>query len=525
MKIGVLKYGIIIGIIALIIFTYTKSQEEEIDENIVSTGEVTAVQTIDEIRIGIAQFDTMNPIYSNNLNIQQICKIIYEPLVEITSDYQLEGILAEEIVKQNTTEYIIKLKENVKWTSGDRFTANDVIFTFEKVKEGSSIYSSNLEKVASFEKVDDYTVKITLTEEVPFFEYNLNIPIMSKEYYNDKDFSDTSIVPVTTGRYMVNTAESNEITLVKNTNWWNRDVELTLNTININVYDTIGELYNSFKLGNIDVISSDNTNLEEYIGSIGYTLKETVGRQHDFIAINTTDEILSNENIRYSIANIIDKQSLVASVYENDYTVTNFPLDYGSYLYDSSNETAVLSKDNAKQILTTDGWTYGYGYWYKYENYTTTKLEFNLLVNSSNTNLVTVAQKIEEQLEAEGILITIESVDSTTYYSRLSTRDYDMALCSMNLSIKPDLEMFFGDSNLAGYSNTEVDTLLSELYNTSDKERMKEIYIELSNIYITKAPYISLYNSIHNTAYSNYLVGQFSPNWYSPYYNINSWYK
>ena len=279
MKSNIFKYIFIIFVIAITIFAVVKIQsdnEEQADNN----QENVEKEKVTEITLGIASFDNINPIISNNKNIQDISRLIYEPLFTISSDYKLESCLAEEVAKQNATTYIVKLKDNVRWADGEKFIAEDVRFTIDKLKEIGSIYSSNVQHIASIEIVDDYTININLDQEVPFFEYNLTFPIMSYQYYLDKEFNST-IVPVGTGMYKVTDVQSSYITLVQNTNWWNTDVKPTLTKITVNIYSTIGEMYNSFKSGNIDLISTQNSDIQDYIGTIGYAAKELKGREHD----------------------------------------------------------------------------------------------------------------------------------------------------------------------------------------------------------------------------------------------------
>ena len=59
------------------------------------------------------------------------------------------------------------------------------------------------------------------------------------------------------------------------------------------MYSSVGELYNSFKIGNLDEVATDNDNVQEYIGSMGYTPKEVKGRNYTFLALNTSNELLS----------------------------------------------------------------------------------------------------------------------------------------------------------------------------------------------------------------------------------------
>ena len=100
-----------------------------------------------------------------------------------------------------------------------------------------------------------------------------------------------------------------------------------------------------------------------------------------------------------------------------------------------------------------------------------------------------------------------------------------MILCSINLSLSPDLTTFFGENNLANYANEEVTSIMSEIKNITDEEKLKEKYQRLSNIYKTEMPYLSLYNNRYTVAYNTELSGNIQPNWYYQFYNIRSWHK
>ena len=224
MKSNWFKYVFIFFIVIILIFAiYKIRKDEEIkqqEQQISSTEQ----EKVRELKLGIAEIDTINPILSNNKNVQDITKLIYEPLVNITSDYKAEQGLAMEWAKQSDNSYLIKLRENVKWSAGQQFTAEDVRFTIDKLKEVQSFYSYNVQYVVGVDIVDDYTVRINLDREVPFFEYNLTFPILSKEYYEAEDFTNTekNKSPIGTGKYKISDVDSSYITLEKNTYWWDK---------------------------------------------------------------------------------------------------------------------------------------------------------------------------------------------------------------------------------------------------------------------------------------------------------------
>lgn len=326
------------------------------------------------------------------------------------------------------------------------------------------------------------------------------------------------------GMYKISSITNSLITLEKNTNYWDREKETNITQININLFNNIGEVYNSFKVGNTDVISTDNTKITEYIGTIGYNLKETKGRTQDFLILNNEDKILQYKEVRQAISLCTDKNHIVASVYNNKTSISNFPLDYGSYLYTKEGETTLYNTTKAKAILFEAGWEFKNGVYQKKTDGKYTLLEISFLINSNNTNHVKVAEIIKTSLESIGIRVSIIR-GGDKYYNALSSKKYSMSLASINLAINPSLEVFFGNNNLANYSNSEVNELQVEIKNTQDETRLKEIYNILYSKYTTDVPYISLYNNKVTTAFNNALVGEFYPNWYHTFYNINTWYK
>lgn len=524
MKLNYFKYIFILFAIVIMIFAVVKikSDENKNKGQVIETKEE-EIKKIRELRLGIATFDSINPILSKNKNVQDISKIIFEPLLTLTSDYKIENCLAKEWAKQNETTYIVKLNDNRKWSDGKKFTSADIQFTINKLKEGNSIYSKNVEHVKDVEIVDETTVRIILDKEVSFFEYNLTFPILSNEYYLDKTFI-PDIVPVGTGMYKVNEVTDTSLILTKNEYYPEKD-NLKLEKIIVTMYGSVGELYNAFKTGSVDLINTQNSNLKEYIGTIGYISKETKGREHDFLAFNTQNPILAQQNVRKAIGYSIDKSNIVSSIYADNYYTSSFPLDYGSWIYQEQDTSSGYNLEHAKQILVDDGWQYKYKYWQKTVNYKTQRISLNFVVKSSDTLRVNVAENIKSQLENQGIRINLIKASDLQYQNYLENKNYDIILCSMNLSINPDLTTFFGENNLANYSNEEVTNIMNEIKNIADVDKLKENYKRLGEIYKTNMPYLSLYNNKYTIAYSTDLSGTTDFNWFYQFYNIKDWHK
>ena len=324
--------------------------------------------------------------------------------------------------------------------------------------------------------------------------------------------------------YKVSEVQESSLILTKNEYYSEKD-ELKLINIVVTMYSTVGELYNSFKIGNIDLISTQNSNLEEYIGTIGYISKEIKGREHDFIAFNTQSTILSQVNVRKAICYSIDKSNIVSSIYGDNYYTSSFPLDYGNWIYQEQDTSSGYNTEQAKQMLVDGGWCYKYKYWQKTVIYITQKISLNFVVKASDTSRVSVAENIKTQLENQGIRINLIKATDSQYQNYLTNKNYDMILCSINLSVSPDLSTFFGENNLANYSNEEVTNIMNEVKNLNDDEKLKEDYKRLGEIYKTEMPYLSLYNNKYTVAYNQNLAGTLEPNWFYQFYNIKDWHK
>ena len=204
MKSNWIKYVFIIFVILILIFaSYIIKKDEAEKKQGQQQTTTTQENQVKEIKVGIAELDTMNPILSKNKNVQTVTKLIYEPLVNLTSDYKAEPCLAKEWAKQSDNSYLIKLRENVRWSDGQSFTADDVKFTIDRLKDSNTIYSSNVKDVTSIDVEDDYTVRINLDkdkkEKIKKIGWNIQnieniipntnvILIGSKKFINEKVF-------------------------------------------------------------------------------------------------------------------------------------------------------------------------------------------------------------------------------------------------------------------------------------------------------------------------------------------------
>lgn len=521
MKSNFFKYSFIIFAVCIIIYSIyaiyfkDKGTGEENTQN-----EATEVIEKKDIRLGISNYDTINPLISNNKEVLNITKLVFEPLMNITKDYKLEMCLASECSKISETSYIIKIDNNKKWQDGSSFVAKDIEFTIERLKEGKSVYSYNVEKITDTEILDSNTIKINLSSPDSFFEYNLTFPILPNNYYIGEDFYTSTKTPIGTGMYKISKVEPNNITLEKNDKWWNKENEnAKIETINIKIFSEVGEVYNSFKLGNIDIFNTANYGLENYIGTIGYAKCEYRGRNFDYLAFNCQDNILKNMEVRKAIGYAIDKTNIVAAVYNNNSYVSDFPIDYGSYLYTNTSVSSGYNVEQAKKVLQDSGWEYRNNRWQN----RTSRINLSLTVNKDDINRLQVAENIKVQLAQIGINVTISKVGTNQYNNILKNKNYQMIITGVYNSYSPNIETFLGVNNLQNYNNDDINAILTDIKNIKDENLLKEKYNKIIEIYNNELPFLSLYRNKGTVVRNQSLAGEITPNNYFSYYNFYTW--
>lgn len=526
MRRNIFKYIFIIGFIIFLIVVYAVFyNKEEIVENVDQMSTKTTIIT--NIRLGIAGFDSLNPIVSSNRDIKDISKLIFDSLVTIDEKYNLKCVLASEIAKTDNLTYIIKLRNNVYWHDGTLFTANDVVFTMNKIRfsEGFvSTYRSNLDYVDSVEAIDANTVRIVLNKEVDFFEYKLTFPILSEAYYLNEDFVNTikNDTVIGTGKFYIAEAANNKLKLVKNLNYWDKELlkDMLLEEVEITIYNTIGEVYTDFKSGYLDAINVKASNIEDYIGSLGYKKIEYYTRDVNFLAFNTTkNEMLADNRVRRAINYMLDRNNIISNI-GSGFAVSQFVLPQSHWLYDSKLEID-YNAEQAKQLLEEAGYVYTNNTWVRKNQI----LALNITVNSDRPDRVQVVNNLVAQLNNHGIVVNVNAVPTATYQNLLNNKNYDVILCGFEIEFSPKLSTLFKTGNIANYSNSKMDEILNNVKNHIDNQTMKEQYSKLYDLYLEDMPYIFLYRETDYMIYNQTLSGNLIPNAFSIFHNIDKWYR
>ena len=184
-------------------------------------------------------------------NLQAVSQHLYDGLVEYNyKTYELEPALAERwTISKDGRVYTFYLRRDVKWHDAREFTADDVVFTFEQIvmnpeaRAGDAGAFTIGGQRVRFEKVDTYTVRLTLPKAAPATLQYMRLYIMPKHKLlpysveggaKPADVNTawpTTVEPrevIGTGPFRLQGyVPGQKVTLVRNPNYWKRDAQGT----------------------------------------------------------------------------------------------------------------------------------------------------------------------------------------------------------------------------------------------------------------------------------------------------------
>ena len=181
------------------------------------------------------EIPSWDPHTQNNALANGIHAAVYESLVYYNKKFELEGVLASSWKQVTPLNVRVNLRKGVKFHDGSAFTADDVVFTFERAMSKTSnfgIYTSGIERVV---KVDEHTVDIFSKTPNPVLLRQLTeVRVMSRAWATKNN----SVAPkdgkakeenfahrnaMGTGPFMLKSWEPDvKMVMVKNPNWWGK---------------------------------------------------------------------------------------------------------------------------------------------------------------------------------------------------------------------------------------------------------------------------------------------------------------
>jgi peptide/nickel transport system substrate-binding protein len=365
--------------------------------------------------------------------------LLYESLFVVSNQFRAEPLLCESFtVSEDGKTYTYTLIPGVKFADGTPLTADDAAASIRAAKQ-SKLYAARLAHISSITAQSDLRLTILLDTPYENFSLMLDVPIVKADMVEDD-------MPIGTGAYALQGTLA-AASLQRSKHWWQMKAPaVSLDTILLNASDTPGEIRDDFEFGTTDLVYGD-PNSDAAVGyRCDYELWEAPTTVMEYIGFNLNSSIFSNIAVRRAVTRVIDRESLVKSVYGGFALATSLPCSPDSDLYDEtlaesyapeSFQTAVrsarLSSSESSAVI--------------------------FLVCADNPTRVSAAQQMAESFRANGLPVTVRALVREEYERALQNGNYDLYYGQVRLTANFDLTPFF-DGTLS-YGGIRSDTLLS----------------------------------------------------------------
>jgi peptide/nickel transport system substrate-binding protein len=420
---------------------------------------------------------------------------ITETLVGANEDFSLKPGLATswEQLDENTWEF--KLRENVTFHDGSPMTAKEVKFTLEKVIVANSKVASML-KVDTIEVVDNYTFKIKTAEINPILPGILHYPDTAIISPTSFDEAGEFVKPVGTGPYKFESFDEQTriLTVVKNENWWGGEVGLDKMILK-GIPDPNTRAM-AIENGEVDFTVDVPYSETDRIDAIdGITVEKYKTPRVYKLDINLKHEPLEDVRVRQAMSYAIDRYEITEHVLYNVGEAAAGPFLPTMVWANKSLSPYTRDLEKADELLTATGWvdTDGDGIRDKDGK----PLKLNLMTYSARPGLPPMAEAMAAQLKEAGIDVEIEVMEMGSINDRREKGDWDLYLAAYNIAMVPDPEyiltnwyMTNGTDNGPGYSNPEVDALITEARKITDLDERYKKFNEVEAIVYEEQPMI-----------------------------------
>jgi dipeptide transport system substrate-binding protein len=427
---------------------------------------------------------------------------------EISDDGRVYTFHLRQGVKFHSTAYFKPTRE---------FDADDVVQTFERMRDPSDAlrkaypvvfpYFSDLglaTNLAKVEKVDPYTVRMTLRHASAPFLSELAMPfasILSAEYavqlMHAGKAADLNRLPIGTGPFVFRSYEKDAtIRFDGNADYWARDV-VRVSKLVFQITPDPAVREQKLKDGECQVMNYPRpADIAALSADPNLQMPHQVGFNLGFLAYNTTHKPLESVDVRRALDMAIDKQAIVKSVYQGAGQVAVNPMPPTQWSYDAALKDAPYDPAQAKALLAKAGYPNGFSL----------TLWAMPVQRPYNPNARLMAEMIQADWAKIGVQAQITSYEWGEYVRRAHAGEHDAMLIGFTGDNgDPDnwLGVLLGcaavnGSNFSKWCYKPFDDLIVKARETNDVAERTRLYTEAQEIFKSQVPFTPI---AHSTVY------------------------
>lgn len=489
---------------ALLMLAACAEEPDTTNEEDTGGGEETETADGGNLVVNIASDPvSLDPHAANDGNSLYVMNAIYDTLVALDTNLELQPALAERFEQIEDTVWEAQIREGVTFHDGSELNAEVVKANLDRVldPEIGSPLAFLFDMIESVEVTDAYTVEITT--ENPFSALPLHLAhpgghMISLESIEadyeaiengEEPFASVNDNPVGTGYFQYEDRSHGEsITLVKNEDYWGEEAQVDGVTFNVVPEDLtrIAEL----ETGEADIIYPVNANdIEQIDANEGTRVQQSDSSNLTYVGMNTEQEPFDDPRVRRAIAMAIDNEPIIEGVTDGVALPAAGPLAPTVIGYSEDVAPIEHDLDEARQLLAEAGYEDG----------------FSAVIATNDRTTSDIAAIVQAQLSEIGIELDIEMMETGAYLELTANGETDMFVGSWGtVTLDADYglyPMFHSENagapgNRSFFSNEEVDDFLEEARQTTDEEERMELYEEAQQIIIDEAPVVPIYHSV-----------------------------
>jgi peptide/nickel transport system substrate-binding protein len=441
----------------------------------------------------------------------QIIQVVFNGLVKKDQNSRLVPDLAVSWEMPDERTYVFRLRENVLFHNGKEFSAKDVKYTYDSIRDPAlkSPKRESLEKIESIEIIDPHTVKFHLSEPFAPFMVNMTIGIVPHEAVMEMGDEYSATHPLGTGPFKFNSwVQDQQVKLKSHTKHFSGPTRLKWLVFKVTPEDTVRVL--ELEKGSVQLIQ--NLVPPDLLPRL--EKKETLkiikkpGSTYAYMGFNLEDAILKKPAVRRAIAHAIDRDSIIEHILGSLARPARGMLSPDNWAYEKDVETYPYNPERSKQLLDQAG--------FPDPDKDGPAPRFSLVYKTSqNEQSRRVAEVIQQQLAGVGIGIDIKSYEWGTFFADIRSGNFQIYTLKWVGVTDPDIFYYTFHSssippdgaNRGRYKRAQVDRLLEAGRKTLDTKKRKDIYSAVQKFLARDLPYVNLWHQENVVAMKKNLKG------------------
>jgi len=431
----------------------------------------------------------------------QLSHMVFDPLVRWNKDLGFDPRLAESWERVDETTMRFNLREGVKFHSGDEMTAEDVVYTIERLKS-SPDFKGIFSGWTSATAVDDYTVEIKTAGPSPLVLHTATYVFpMDKDFYTEggdeivkhgDSFASQNISG--TGPFTISEREQGvKVVFERNPDYWDENSPGNVETAVLTPIKEAPTRVAALLAGDVDFIAPvPPTDLERIENNEDVNLVTMTGTRIITLQLNQKrSEALANPKVRQAIAYAINNEGIVQKIMKGFGTVAAQQSPEG-YVGHNPDLEPRFDVAKAKSLMEEAGYADGFS-------------ATMMCPNNRYVNDFKICEAAAAMLAKISVDVDLTTMPKAQYWPKFDERAADIMMIGWHsdtedsanfnefLTMTPNEDTGRGQYNSGNYSNPRVDELTEASLTETDPEKRAEMLQEVEKILYDEAAFIPLH--------------------------------